>query len=229
MHTSSPCTEFACELWWPFGRLSDRIWPHQLPTDLCMALDSLSAVLSSPQRSSLQQSLNTRLLEAAEAKEEGNRLLKLGKTQEALEAYLTAEAALEVYESAKVILSGRLCETLDRLLRDIRSNAAAAALKIGEWDAAVAAATAVLNEEPTHEKALYRRASAYLGRREQQRDRRHEAEGEASVVDGGSEGDDGGVEGSDAENLCKAREDLQALLKAHPSNLAARKLLDGIK
>lgn len=118
--------------------------------------------------------------------------------REALEQYLGAEAALEVYESARVILSSRLCEVMDRLLRDLRSNAAAAALKLEQWEVAVTASTAVLADEPTHAKALYRRASAYLGWRR------------------------------DANDVTAATKDLQVLLKAQPSNAAARALLDGI-
>jgi regulator of sirC expression with transglutaminase-like and TPR domain len=49
----------------------------------------------------------------------------------------------------------------DALRVDLRSNAAAAAIKLGEWDTAVQACGAVLESEPTHAKALYRRATAY--------------------------------------------------------------------
>ena len=87
---------------------------------------------------------------------------------------------------------------MDRLLRDLRSNAAAAALKLEQWEVAVTASTAVLADEPTHAKALYRRASAYLGWRR------------------------------DANDVTAATKDLQVLLKAQPSNAAARALLDGI-
>ena len=54
--------------------------------------------------------------------------------------------------------------TTDALLTDLRANAAQAALKLGDWDAAIETATAVLEAVPTHAKALYRRASAHARR-----------------------------------------------------------------
>jgi tetratricopeptide (TPR) repeat protein len=149
-------------------------------------------------RTSLQQSINLRLTEAAELKTRGNTLLHAGETAEALATYLEAESSLEAAENAKVILSGRLVNALSALLRDLRSNAAAAAIKLDEWDEAIRATTAVLKEEPQHIKALYRRATALISRRN----------------------------GSSSDDIERARTDLVGLLKVQPQNAAARKLLE---
>ena len=109
---------------------------------------------------------------------------------------------------------------------DLRANAAAAAVKLKEWDLVVEATSSVLKvraptppaaltcrtrlhgtccllltvvaltrqAEPTHAKALFRRATAY------------EAQGEH----------------------VKARGDLETLLEAQPRNAAARKMLEGL-
>ena len=67
---------------------------------------------------------------------------------------------LSLAETARVILSQRLAHSLDALLVDLRSNAAAACLKIEDWDGAIEASSAVLEQQPKHTKALYRRARA---------------------------------------------------------------------
>lgn len=115
-------------------------------------------------RGELQQSINERLAEAAELKSKGNSLLTSGRFREALNAYITGVETLGMAEHARVLLSARLENALSGLLRDLRSNAAAAALKISEWQVAVECATAVLQTDPNHIKALFRRASAYAAR-----------------------------------------------------------------
>jgi len=146
----------------------------------------------SDKRASLQTTFNQRLARAADLKTTGNAQLAAGDALGAYEAYQEAAASLEAAETAKVILSARLAAALDALLVDLRSNAAAAALVLRDWDGAIDAATAVLQAQPAHAKALYRRAR-----------------GRAATGD-----------------IPQARADLEALLRAQPSNAAARKLLE---
>ena len=115
-------------------------------------------------RSSLQATLNARLAQAAELKAQGNRLLSDGQPRAALERYLEGEGALCALEHARVLCSAHMVGTTDALLTDLRANAAQAALKLGDWDAAIETATAVLEAVPTHAKALSRRASAHASR-----------------------------------------------------------------
>ena len=149
-------------------------------------------------RTSLQQTINGRLVQAAELKQQGNALLKRGEAEGALVKYLEGESVLEVAENAKVILSARLSTTLDELLRDLRSNAAQAALNLEDWETAISVASAVLDAHKTHPKALYRRAMALIRRNEREADAR------------------------------QARADLKLLLHTQPQNSAARALLDSI-
>ena len=112
-------------------------------------------------REELAHTINERLAEAAQCKKMGNELLGKGENKEALEAYLTGEAHLESFEThARPMLTSRLVGSIDRLLIDLRSNAAAAALKIEEWEVAIEVASSVIDKEPNHVKALYRRAKA---------------------------------------------------------------------
>ena len=53
-----------------------------------------------------------------------------------------------------------MLRTMDALLIDLMSNAAAAALRLEDWAGACEMASAVLEVSPRHAKALYRRASA---------------------------------------------------------------------
>ena len=105
-------------------------------------------------RTSLQQTINGRLVQAAELKQQGNALLKRGEAEGALVKYLEGESVLEVAENAKVILSARLSTTLDELLRDLRSNAAQAALNLEDWETAISVASAVLDAHKTHPKGV---------------------------------------------------------------------------
>ena len=115
-------------------------------------------------RSDLQQTLNERLLQAADAKTRGNQFFQARSYCEALAAYLEGMDLLGASEHAKVLLSARLEGALTALLTDLRSNAAAAALKAEDWEAAIACASSVLEDDPSHAKALYRRASACIAR-----------------------------------------------------------------
>lgn len=111
-------------------------------------------------RSGLQSTLNARLASAAELKVKGNAKLATGDAYGALEHYVEGAAQLAIGEASKVLLSERLSQMVDALLIDLRSNAAAACLKIGDWDGAIEGASAVLETQPKHPKALFRRAKA---------------------------------------------------------------------
>ena len=90
-----------------------------------------------------------------------------GRHEEALQAYAEGADLLGLMadkEAANILLSGRLAEATRTLRRDLHANSAAAALKLGEWEAAIECSSAALRAEASHAKARYRRACAYVGR-----------------------------------------------------------------
>ena len=144
----------------------------------------------------LQVAFNRRLRDAAEFKTQGNEAMRVGNHTEAYELYNDAADGVEMmHQSAAPLLSSRLSETVRQLRRDCHANAAQAALKLEEWDAAVHHATQALAAEPAHPKALFRRASALHSR----------AKGAADAT--------------------QARADLEQLIALQPDNAAAKKLL----
>ena len=112
-------------------------------------------------REQLQNTINTRMVNAGRLKGKGNEKLGRGDDEGALRCYLEGVQELKLGESAKMLLSKRLCAAMESLLVDLRSNAAAACLKIEDWEGAVECADEVLASQPEHGKALYRRAKAY--------------------------------------------------------------------
>ena len=147
----------------------------------------------------LQVAFNRRLRDAAEFKTQGNEAMRVGNHAEAYELYNDAADGVEMmHQSAAPLLSSRLSETVRQLRRDCHANAAQAALKLEEWDAAVHHATQALAAEPAHPKALFRRATALHSR----------AKGAADAT--------------------QARADLEQLIALQPDNAAAKKLLASI-
>ena len=112
-------------------------------------------------REHLQNTINTRMVNAGRLKAKGNEKLAKCDDEGALRCYLEGMQELSLGESAKILLSKRLCTAMEALLVDLRSNAAAACLKIEDWDGAIESADQVLESQPDHGKALYRRAKAY--------------------------------------------------------------------
>jgi len=151
----------------------------------------------------LQFSFNERLADAARLKQLGNEQLRQHREYEALHSYIEGANSLELMTgNAAPLLSGRLSATATELRRDLLNNAAQAALKAHEWDAAIDSATAALeliskddssSSNNSRAKALFRRASAYIS------------------------------QGSGVE---MARADLCQLLELQPQNKAAKALLD---
>jgi hypothetical protein len=94
--------------------------------------------------------------DAQEAKEEGNEAFK---KQDYKEAFARYSAAVD-------LLGGRcpdhLADRVRGLLLACRLNRGQCHLKLEKWTAAVDDCSAVLEMDPTHPKALFRRATAYL-------------------------------------------------------------------
>lgn len=122
-------------------------------------------------REHLQNTLNQHMVRAGELKAKGNSLLGKGDSEGALRAYLMGVQELGLGESAKILLSRRLGMAMEALIIDLRSNAAAACLKIEDWEGAIECADEVLEAHPGHEKALFRRARAYASKDEPDRAR----------------------------------------------------------
>ena len=120
----------------------------------------------------LQVAFNRRLRDAAEFKTQGNEAMRVARGAEAYELYNDAADGVEMmHQSAAPLLSSRLSETVRQLRRDCHANAAQAARRLEEWDAAVHHATQALAAEPAHPKALFRRASRAAQPREGRRRR----------------------------------------------------------
>ena len=88
-------------------------------------------------------------------------LARAGKYEEALDAYADGAAELEIAEMSRPLLSKRFEHTIDALLTDLRSNAAAAALKMEDYSTVLNTCDKVLENNSFHAKCLYRRAKAY--------------------------------------------------------------------
>lgn len=83
--------------------------------------------------------------EAAQLKEEGNKLYKCGEYQAAIEKYKRASESAHADDEARAIYL---------------ANLAAAALKLQRWDQVVEAASTALKLKPGYSKALARRREA---------------------------------------------------------------------
>eukprot|EP01012_Entosiphon_sulcatum_P025496 TRINITY_DN30821_c0_g1_i1.p1 TRINITY_DN30821_c0_g1~~TRINITY_DN30821_c0_g1_i1.p1 ORF type:complete len:349 (-),score=44.35 TRINITY_DN30821_c0_g1_i1:47-1093(-) len=99
------------------------------------------------------------LVTAREAREKGNAFFKDSQINQATEAYSTAISALT---GDTTILPEVLRQEADDLLSVCRVNRAACHIKLGQWRQAEADCSWILLRQPTHEKALYRRATANM-------------------------------------------------------------------
>jgi len=94
---------------------------------------------------------------AAARKEVGTQLFKRGRHALALERFTKVTSLVDTLEK-----NGQLEPQTVELRRTCGLNAAACMLKTGDPHGAKAACDVVLSREPSHAKALYRRASAFL-------------------------------------------------------------------
>lgn len=121
----------------------------------------------------LQTAFNERLADAARLKQRGNEQMRKHEETLALQSYLEGADALELITGdAAPLLSGRLAAAATDLRRDLLNNAAQAALQARDWESTIACASAALailaksddaSSVSSRCKALFRRASAYVG------------------------------------------------------------------
>ncbi|CAK0840911.1 unnamed protein product [Prorocentrum cordatum] len=115
------------------------------------------------QMGGLKKVIAQRVKDAVARKDEGNKLIRAGRSREACVAYARGLEEMHLCEQASVLMSDSVQDKNKRLVSDLQRNLAAAQLEAGEFEGAVEICTGLLKSSGGNdEKALYRRAMALL-------------------------------------------------------------------
>ena len=109
----------------------------------------------------LKQTVARKFRDAHVYKEEGNALMKRGKCAEAAVQYAKGTLLIEYCVEVLVLAAPSMQEKITSLATALHSNHAQATLAAGDYTSAANSAAEALRLTPSHEKSLYRRASAF--------------------------------------------------------------------